>query len=132
MADAHGYYDGAAQKLACGLKTVCSNGTSGFLWSRRLKTSAVIALGPDGSPIPTTFQRSLIPAPSGDRRREDDADGEVLGTRALQGRLAYTEMFEEVSEIPVPMGDNVAPLAMDSGRATPPGQIIRHRVRPSR
>jgi hypothetical protein len=77
MADAHGYYDGAAQKLACGLKTVCSNGTSGFLWSRRLKTSAesspwdlTEALR---SPRPPTSGRSSQ-APSGDRHREDDAD----------------------------------------------------------
>jgi hypothetical protein len=77
MADAHGYYDGAAQKLACvDSRRSVATGPLVSWWSRRLKTSA-------GS-CPwdlTNSPRSddlcggrSSQAPSGDRHREDDAD----------------------------------------------------------
>jgi hypothetical protein len=88
MADAHGYYDGAAQKLACvDSRRSVATGPLVSWWSRRLKTSAGVMRPWDltellRSPDDLTSGRSSQ-APSGDRHREM-MQTEVLGTRALR------------------------------------------------
>jgi hypothetical protein len=131
MADAHGYYDGAAQKLACvDFKTVCSNGTSGFLVVAPSENKRWVIAPWDLTELPE-IPDDLLQAVAHPKHRAVTATvrmmqtGEVLEYEesVALGRLAYTEMFEEVSEIPVPMGDaeTMSALihAMDSGRVTP-------------
>lgn len=127
-ANAYGYYDGAAQRMtSVDFKTVCSNGTSGFV---------VVAPSTDKEWVIAPWELADLPEIPDDlldvvarlrhmaittqvRMMKTGETLHIVDSVAL-GRLAYTAMFEGMDEIPIPVGDaatlNALLQAMDTGR----------------
>jgi hypothetical protein len=128
VADQHGYYDGAAQKLVhVDFKTICSDGAPGFLVVAPSSNMQWVVAPWDLTELPE-IPDDLLQAVALPRHRAVTATvkmvqtGEIVEYRdsTALGRLTYTSMFEEMPEIPVPIGDaeTMSSLidAMDIGR----------------
>jgi hypothetical protein len=122
-ADTHGYYDGAAQKLTCvDFKTVCSNGTSGFLVVAPSANKKWVVAPWDLIELPE-IPDDLLDAVARPKHRAVTTHIRMMATGEVRkftdsvalGRLAYTAMFDEFPEVPVPIGDMASMDALIHG-----------------
>lgn len=130
-ANTHGYYDGACQRLASvDFKTVSSNGTSGFLVVAPSTDKRWVVAPWDLADLPE-IPDDLLTAIAKPRHRAVTATMKMVQTGETVefddsvglGRLVYTEMFDGMPVIPVPVGDAASLKAllkaMETGRTGP-------------
>jgi hypothetical protein len=111
-ADEGGYYDGAAQRLPkVDFKTICSNGTSGFIvvapstnktWVNSFEDTLFLPEIPDDL-LDAVAKPTHAPV-SMTVRFQETGEEEAVEASAVIMKLAYAHLFAELGEMHVPIG----------------------------